>query len=117
LAKSFIYAFFFIFTNLLKFRNIFSFIRLFYAQNWSREVLDFFVGIWLRTFGIRRVADFKALTFQFITKLCAKIQPLKLALKPLLFLYRVTCWLFYFSVLLIALARHTLLQFWIERRL
>jgi hypothetical protein len=59
LAKSFIYAFFFIFTNLLKIRNIFSFIRLFYAQNWSRDVLDFFVGIWLRTAIVWLVAFLK----------------------------------------------------------
>jgi len=39
------------------------------------------------TICVSVVADFNALTFQFITKLYTKIQALNLALKPLLFLY------------------------------
>ncbi len=49
------------------------------------------------TVSIRIVADFKALTFQFITKLCIKIPSLNLALKPLLFLYIVSVSLLIFS--------------------
>jgi len=42
------------------------------------------------TVNIRRVADFKALIFQYSTKLYPNLQTLKLALKPLLFLYIVS---------------------------
>jgi len=48
----------------------------------------------MATICIRIVADFKAQTFQFITKLCTKMLPLNLALKPLLFLYFLTLGIF-----------------------
>lgn len=49
--------------------------------------LDSLVAEVFLTVSIRIVADIKAITFQFSTKLYPKLQTSNLALKPLLFLY------------------------------